>query len=233
MDPVSSTTQRRLIKDIKEIIKNPLTDNGIYYTHDEENMLKGYALIIGPSDSIYEDGFYFFEFFFPKDYPFSPPNVIFHTGDGVTRFNPNIYRNGKTCLSILNTWRGETWTSCQSIRSVLLTLITLFNNKPLLNEPGIKDTHRDFNVYNIMIKYKNFETAICGILTQIRMPHLFLPFFSITKKHFLKKYEKILERIDEEKEKSGEYYVSIYNMRFNIDYKDLKSKIIELYAKLK
>ena len=233
MDPVSSTTQRRLIKDIKEIIKNPLTDNGIYYTHDEENMLKGYALIIGPSDSIYEDGFYFFEFFFPKDYPFSPPKVIFHTGDGVTRFNPNLYRNGKTCLSILNTWRGETWTSCQSIRSVLLTLITLFNNKPLLNEPGIKDTHRDFNVYNIMIKYKNFETAICGILTQIRMPHLFLPFFSITKKHFLKKYEKILERIDEEKEKSGEYYVSIYNMRFNIDYKDLKSKIIELYAKLK
>ena len=90
MDPVSSTTQRRLIKDIKEIIKNPLTDNGIYYTHDEENMLKGYALIIGPSDSIYEDGFYFFEFFFPKDYPFSPPKVIFHTGDGVTRFNPNL-----------------------------------------------------------------------------------------------------------------------------------------------
>ena len=233
MDPVSSTTQRRLIKDIKEIIKNPLTDNGIYYTHDEENMLKGYALIIGPTDSIYEDGFYFFEFFFPKDYPFSPPKVIFHTGDGVTRFNPNLYRNGKTCLSILNTWRGETWTSCQSIRSVLLTLITLFNNKPLLNEPGIKDTHRDFNVYNVMIKYKNFETAIYGILTQIRMPPLFLPFFSITKKHFLKKYEKILERIDEEKEKSGEYYVSIYNMRFNIDYKDLKSKIIELYAKLK
>ena len=123
MDPVSSTTQRRLIKDIKEIIKNPLTDNGIYYTHDEENMLKGYALIIGPTDSIYEDGFYSFEFFFPKDYPFSPPKVIFHTGDGVTRFNPNLYRNGKTCLSILNTWRGETWTSCQSIRSVLLTLI--------------------------------------------------------------------------------------------------------------
>ena len=233
MDHVSSTTQKRLIKDIKEIIKNPLTDNGIYYTHDEDNMLKGYALIIGPSDCIYEDGFYFFEFFFPKDYPFSPPKVIFHTGDGVTRFNPNLYRNGKTCLSILNTWRGETWTSCQSIRSVLLTLITLFNNKPLLNEPGIKETHRDFNVYNDMIKYKNFETAICGILTQIRLPFLFLPFFSIAKKHFLKRYEKIIERIDEENEKSGEYYVSLYNMRFNIDYKDLKRKFTELYAKLK
>ena len=233
MDHVSSATQKRLIKDIKEMMRNPLTDNGIYYTHDEENMLKGYALLLGPEDSIYEDGFYFFEFIFPKNYPFSPPKVLFHTGDGVTRFNPNLYRNGKTCLSILNTWRGESWTSCQSIRTVLLTLITLFHNKPLLNEPGVYETHRDFKTYNEMIEYKNFETAILGILTQIRLPPLFLPFFSIAKKHFLQKYEKIMEKIDKKGNKSGEFYVSIYNMRFNIDYKDLKIKFTELYAKLK
>ena len=133
MNEISSLSQRRLIKDIKEVLKNPLYDQGIYYTHDEENMLKGYALIIGPGESLYEDGFYFFEFLFPKDYPFRPPKVIFHTRDGVTRFNPNLYRNGKTCLSILNTWKGESWTSCQSIRTVLLTLVTLFHNSPLLN----------------------------------------------------------------------------------------------------
>ena len=77
MNKISSLSQRRLLKDIKEVLKNPLYDQGIYYTHDEENMLKGYALIIGPGDSLYEDGFYFFEFSFPKDYPFSPPKVIF------------------------------------------------------------------------------------------------------------------------------------------------------------
>ena len=233
MNQVTNTTQKRMIKDIKEIMKNPLTDNGIYYTHDEENMLKGYALIIGPADSIYEDGFYLFEFIFPNNYPFSPPKVIFNTGDGETRFNPNLYRNGKTCLSILNTWRGESWTSCQSIRTVLLTLITLFHNKPLLNEPGIKETHRDFKSYKEIIKYKNFEVAIYGILTQIRLPALFLPFFSIAKKHFLKKYENIVKRIEKEDNKKGEYYVSIYNMRFNIDYKKLKDNLVELYAKLK
>ena len=32
---------RRLQKDIIDIIKNPLTDNGIYYAHDDSNMLKG------------------------------------------------------------------------------------------------------------------------------------------------------------------------------------------------
>ena len=37
----------RLQKDIIGIIKHPLTDNGIYYAHDNSNMLKGYAVIFG------------------------------------------------------------------------------------------------------------------------------------------------------------------------------------------
>ena len=50
----------RLIKDIREITKNPLTEHNIYYTHDEDNILKGYALIIGPKNTPYYGGFYFF-----------------------------------------------------------------------------------------------------------------------------------------------------------------------------
>ena len=41
------TSRRRLQKDIVELIKYPLTEHGIYYAHDEENMLKGYAVIFG------------------------------------------------------------------------------------------------------------------------------------------------------------------------------------------
>ena len=80
-----------------------------------------------------------FEFNFPTNYPMSPPKLNYLTNDGSTRFHPNLYRNGKVCLSVLNTWRGEGWTSCQTIRSVLLILVTLFHNKPLLNEPGITE----------------------------------------------------------------------------------------------
>ena len=48
--------QKRLLRDVARMIKNPLTDNGIYYVHDSENMLKGYALVFGPDDSLYRYG---------------------------------------------------------------------------------------------------------------------------------------------------------------------------------
>ena len=32
--------KNRLLKDVVSIIKQPLTDNGIYYVHDESDMLK-------------------------------------------------------------------------------------------------------------------------------------------------------------------------------------------------
>ena len=51
----------------------------------------------------------------------------------------------KFVISVLNTWRGEL-ESCQTIRSILLILVTLFHNKPLLNEPGIKESHIHLNL---------------------------------------------------------------------------------------
>ena len=45
---ISKDTISRLLKDVKHIFKNPLTENGIYYIHDDTDMMKGYALIIGP-----------------------------------------------------------------------------------------------------------------------------------------------------------------------------------------
>ena len=42
---------KRLLNDVKDIILSPLHDNGIYYIHDDEDMLKGYAMIIGPEET--------------------------------------------------------------------------------------------------------------------------------------------------------------------------------------
>ena len=58
---IKKETISRLIKDVKEIIKNPLESHGIYYKHDHEDLLKGKALIIGPQGTPYENGFYLFE----------------------------------------------------------------------------------------------------------------------------------------------------------------------------
>ncbi len=194
---------KRLQKDIIDIIKNPLTDNGIYYSHDDTNMLKGYAIVFGPDDSIYRYGAYIFEFKFPTNYPYSPPKLNYMTNDGITRFHPNLYRNGKVCISILNTWKGEQWTSCQTIRSILLMLVTLLHNKPLLNEPGIKETHSSFKPYNKIITYKNLEIAILrNVTNKSKYNDIIQGLLIYHKKHIQENKDKIMEYLSSLKEKT-------------------------------
>ena len=159
---LNTITIRRIASDVKYIIDNSniLKNENIYYKHDEENILKGYAMIIGSEDTPYYCGFYFFEFNFPENYPFEPPKVTYLTNDGKTRFNPNFYINGKVCLSVLNTWSGDNWTSCQTINSILLILASRFNKNPLLNEPGITKNNVNIKEYNSLLSYKNIEFAI-------------------------------------------------------------------------
>jgi len=230
---MTKDSRRRLQKDIVEIIKNPLTEHGIYYAHDEQNMLKGYAVIFGPSDTLYRYGCYCFEFKFPTNYPFSPPKLTYMTNDGRTRFHPNLYRNGKVCISILNTWKGEQWTSCQTIKSVLLMLVTLFHNKPLLNEPGFSERHRSFIPYNNIIRFKNLQIAVTRNLNKEKVYANLgkcKVFFSIYQKYIKENKEEILKYIASLKEKyeKEECKVSVYNMKVLIDYNSLEKELIQV-----
>lgn len=226
---ISQASAKRLISDIKTIIKNPLEKQGIYYKHDETDMLKGYAMIIGPQDSVYENGFYFFEFNFPTDYPYSPPKLKYCTNDGRTRFHPNLYKNGKVCLSILNTWRGPSWTSCQTISTVLLTILSILDNSPLLNEPGVTKDYKDVPIYNEIIKYKNIEFSILEMVktnTAYRNK-CFDIFLEVMKKHYEENKERIKEIIDEKRKLllPQIFQTSMYSMSTTIDYNSLFKKI--------
>jgi len=228
---MSIKSKKRLLKDVKDIYKNPLHDQGIYYSHDDKNMKKGYAVIFGPSDTLYQYGAYFFELNYPDNYPFEPPKLKYMTNDGNTRFNPNLYRNGKVCISILNTWKGEQWTSCQSITSVLLTLITLLHNKPLLNEPGFREDDKSFKPYNDIIKYKNYEIAIYKVLNKSLNPPNFSIFYPIIKKHIItykKEIEKDLNDMKNNEINGKSIHCPVYNMNVDIDYTKLYDNISNL-----
>lgn len=216
---ISNRTVKRLVKDVSEIYKNPLVDNGIHYVHDDENMLLGYALIIGPKDTIYQYGYYIFEFQFPNSYPFDPPKVIFHTRDGETRFHPNFYRNGKVCLSILNTWKGECWTSCQTIKSVLLTIVSLFETNALLHEPGIQKDNIEVEKYNKIIEYANYKHSHLQLSNNYELGK-FSVFKHIIDEQTLANSLEMASILLRKKEKflNEEIYCKIYNFSIRINY---------------
>jgi ubiquitin-conjugating enzyme E2 Z len=234
---MTSWSMKRLLKDVKQIIKNPLTENGIYYIHNETDYTKGYAMIVGPADTPYFGGYYFFQFEYPEDYPFSPPKVTYLTNNGYTRFNPNLYTCGKVCVSILNTWEGEQWSACQTISSVLLALCSLLNDSPLENEPGFTKEHRDFIPYNKSIQYKNIEFAICYLLESCKTNDVnesMQIFYPIMKERFLSNYDKLLEFVKKmvQEENFSTQYVNTYRMMTRIKYSTLVGKLKQLKAGL-
>lgn len=123
----------------------PLNEcSSVFVRVDEENVTLWRTLITGPEDTPYSCGCFIFDFYFPPNYPSVPPQVTLKTtGGGRVRFNPNLYTNGKVCLSLLGTWegaKGEGWNpTASSALQVLLSIQSLILvPQPYFNEPGFE-----------------------------------------------------------------------------------------------
>ncbi len=182
--PPTALAMRRIMRDVSQLETELLEAQGIYYVADEAQITRGTAMLVGGVGTPYAGGFYFFGVEFPDDYPFSPLRVVSLTQDGVTRFNPNMYLNGKVCLSILNTWHdGPQWTGVQTLQSVLLALMSaVLNENPLENEPAFRGcgASAESMTYNRMLMHANVYTAVLG---QLRAPPAFAaPFIEIMRR---------------------------------------------------
>mmetsp|Transcript_12388 Transcript_12388/g.19055 ORF Transcript_12388/g.19055 Transcript_12388/m.19055 type:complete len:316 (+) Transcript_12388:62-1009(+) len=157
---------RPVQRDLKSLLKDPLP--GIFVVQDEARLDLCHALINGPSDTPYEFGWFYFQMKFPGDYPHSPPEVqLKTTGGGRVRFNPNLYKNGRVCLSILGTWEGPSWSPAQTIGSTLLSIQSLLNFAPLHNEPGFEDKtgYREYSKhYNQLLRHETIRVAVLDML---------------------------------------------------------------------
>ncbi|CAM9146449.1 unnamed protein product [Hapterophycus canaliculatus] len=156
---------RRVRNDIRSVMRDPVP--GLFVYPDEDLATVVHALVTGPFDTPYEGGFYYFVLHCPDDYPHSPPRVrLMTTGGGTVRFNPNLYANGKVCLSILGTWEGPRWTPVHSVSSVLLSIQSLMSEKPYHNEPGFEaaSNPQDVRDYNDCITHENLRVAVCSMV---------------------------------------------------------------------
>jgi len=177
---------KRIRSDLQEMFQHP--DPTVHVSPNEDDVTHVDALIIGPDETPYEGGFYHFAMRFPANYPWAPPKVIIvTTDDGNCRFNPNLYADGKVCLSILGTWPGPSWSPVQTCMSVLISIQSLMNKTPYCNEPGCENGNpKDIQQYNDCILHEKIRVAVCGMMENSTCGNLFK---EEMQKEFRKRYD--------------------------------------------
>jgi len=214
-----NSSMKRILIDIVDLKKDPLED--AYLSFDEENLYDVYLLIIGSEGCPYEGGFYMFKITFTDRYPIEPPKVKFLTTHEKVRVNPNMYENGKVCLSILGTWAGPSWTSVMTLRSLILSLQSLLSENPLRNEPGYENelstSQRNIS-YNMIVNFFNWSHAI---IEMIKNP-VHEGFRETIKKEYIARYDKYVQMFKMKENFEPTLVKAMYGMRMMVDYSTLK-----------
>merc|ERR1712029_999561 len=96
----------------------------------EDNFFEWEAAITGPEGTYFEDGVFIATLSFPQGYPLNPPKMKFKSD----LFHPNIYPDGRVCISILHPpgadplgyeSSSERWSPVQSIEKILLSVMSM------------------------------------------------------------------------------------------------------------
>nr|XP_043617210.1 ubiquitin-conjugating enzyme E2 7-like [Erigeron canadensis] len=131
---MASSSQASLLlqKQLKDLCKNPV-DGFSAGLVDENNLFEWSVTIIGPPDTLYDGGFFNAIMSFPPDYPNSPPTVRFTS----EIWHPNVYADGKVCISILHSpgddpngyeLASERWNPVHTVESIMLSIISMLSS---------------------------------------------------------------------------------------------------------
>ncbi|XP_075147888.1 (E3-independent) E2 ubiquitin-conjugating enzyme UBE2O [Haematobia irritans] len=179
------------------MLKNSLPP-GVWVRIFEDRMDLLSVMIEGPKKTPYEDGMFFFDIQLGRDYPKDPPlcHYISYCSD---RLNPNLYEDGKVCVSLLGTWTGkesEMWGPKSTLLQVIVSIQGLILvPEPYFNEAGYdkqKDTQQgreNSRMYNemVMIKMVQATTKLIQNPSEIFRNEIIIHF----KKSGMQMYERI------------------------------------------
>lgn len=149
---------KRLTNEYKQYLEEPTS----YYSISEpENFLSWNILLFGPPDTIFEGGVFKCQLVFTKDYPNKPPQFKFID----KLYHPNIYPDGRVCMSILHEGVdaygyehiSERWNPSHSVNSILMSLLLVLT-EPNFESPANIDASKlwkkNFNEYKKIIYKK-------------------------------------------------------------------------------
>ncbi|XP_054607647.2 (E3-independent) E2 ubiquitin-conjugating enzyme isoform X2 [Nothobranchius furzeri] len=173
--------------------------DGIMVKTFEDRMDLFSALIKGPTRTPYEDGLFLFDIQLPNIYPAVPP-LFRYLSQCSGRLNPNLYDNGKVCVSLLGTWIGkgtERWTSKSSLLQVLISIQGLILvNEPYYNEAGfdsdrgLQEGYENSRCYNEMALIKMVQS-----MTQL-LQHPAEVFKQEIREHFVSSGWRLVHRLE-------------------------------------
>ncbi|KAM0718516.1 hypothetical protein Q7P37_005586 [Cladosporium fusiforme] len=162
----SSPTHMKRAQKEHKILQSPgAIPEGVYIRTWESRLDLFRALFVGPEDTPYASAPFIMDFYLPTDYPHAPPQAYFHSWSGESglggagRVNPNLYEDGKICLSLLGTWEGNKVEGWNAAKSTLLQVIVSLLGLVLVREPyfneagyeplaGLESSKRPSALYN-------------------------------------------------------------------------------------
>lgn len=172
---------------------------GIWVKGYEDRMDLYSVMFRGPEKTPYEDGLFLFDFQLSADYPATPPlcHYVSYCSD---RLNPNLYEDGKVCVSLLGTWAGrgtEVWTSSSTLLQVIVSIQGLilvaepyFNEAGFEKQKGSQQGRENSRMYNEMVLLKLIQSQ--GKL----LAHPPAVFKDTILRHFNKNATKLLSRVE-------------------------------------
>jgi ubiquitin-conjugating enzyme E2 G1 len=154
---------RRLQSELKEMTKDP---NELFSVFPSENNFYQWNIsMFGPTNTIFEGALIKAIIEFPNEYPNKAPQFKFIT----QLFHPNVYPDGKVCISILHEGideygyenLSERWNPSQSVNSILISILSILLS-PNFESPANVDASNlwknNYDAYKKII-YKMVATS--------------------------------------------------------------------------
>jgi len=195
---------RRLQNEFFDLGKSlPLHPDASVFVRVKESAISLTQMMIMPANGGYNRGAFLFDVYFPPNYPDVPPLVnLATTGRNTFRFNPNLYKNGKVCLSLLGTWNGsnsEKWNPAVStfLQVGVSILSAIFVDQPYFNEPGYEsqmhtpEGKRQSDQYNSDVRNATLRFAM---IDQLKNPPK--GFEYVTNAHFYFNRDRIIQQVE-------------------------------------
>uniref|UniRef100_A0A7S1D0U9 E2 ubiquitin-conjugating enzyme n=2 Tax=Cyclophora tenuis TaxID=216820 RepID=A0A7S1D0U9_CYCTE len=122
-----------LRRQLNDLAKNPIDLVSVGLV-DESNVYEWEILIMGPDGTLYEGGFFKAKLAFPDDFPNMPPTMTFVS----EMWHPNVYEDGRVCISILHPpgedefnaqeSADERWRPILGVEQILMSVISMLND---------------------------------------------------------------------------------------------------------